>query len=193
MRPTRRPSSAPRPSPGWRARSARRFDPSRSINFSRGSEQKLHQDIGRVPHRTCELSRRPRGSPLEDVAPGSGPLVFHPGSHHSATFEELTTTGRRTSGPLTTPASPDTTTGSPTRRRRFPRNASSGAKGQVLFWHGMLFHGGSPIADPASTRRSMVVHFASPLSDRGGQSAARSGGRSVLSGVSHPWSEWPMP
>ena len=32
-------------------------------------------------------------------------------------------------------------------------------KGDVLFWHGMLIHGGQAIRRPGTTRRSYVVHF----------------------------------
>ena len=32
-------------------------------------------------------------------------------------------------------------------------------KGDVLFWHGMLIHGGAPITQPGTTRRSYVLHY----------------------------------
>ena len=32
-------------------------------------------------------------------------------------------------------------------------------KGDALFWHGMLIHGGSPITTPGLTRQSYVIHF----------------------------------
>jgi hypothetical protein len=32
-------------------------------------------------------------------------------------------------------------------------------RGQALIWHASLRHGGSPVRDPARSRRSFVVHF----------------------------------
>jgi len=32
-------------------------------------------------------------------------------------------------------------------------------KGDVFLWHGMLVHGGSPVKNPALTRKSMVIHY----------------------------------
>jgi ectoine hydroxylase-related dioxygenase (phytanoyl-CoA dioxygenase family) len=32
-------------------------------------------------------------------------------------------------------------------------------QGDLLLWHANLIHGGMPIKDPKSTRRSMVVHY----------------------------------
>jgi hypothetical protein len=32
-------------------------------------------------------------------------------------------------------------------------------KGDVLFWHANLFHGGSPISNPDSSRRALVCHY----------------------------------
>ncbi len=41
---------------------------------------------------------------------------------------------------------------------REPRHFTARA-GDVLFWHHNLLHGGSPIARPDSTRRSLVAHY----------------------------------
>ncbi|MFM7170537.1 MAG: hypothetical protein ACKOYH_06760 [Cyanobium sp.] len=32
-------------------------------------------------------------------------------------------------------------------------------RGDVLIWHGALIHGGTPMANPALTRRSLVCHY----------------------------------
>jgi len=32
-------------------------------------------------------------------------------------------------------------------------------KGDILIWHANLLHGGSPIKQPGTTRKSMVLHF----------------------------------
>ena len=35
-------------------------------------------------------------------------------------------------------------------------------KGDVLFWHASLAHGGAPARDPHATRRSLAVHYSTP-------------------------------
>jgi hypothetical protein len=42
---------------------------------------------------------------------------------------------------------------------RYPRQTFTPNRGSALFWHGMLVHGGAPIEDPASTRKSFVIHY----------------------------------
>jgi len=50
---------------------------------------------------------------------------------------------------------------------RHQRHEFSGKKGQVLLWHGMLIHGGAPIARRGTTRKSMVIHYSVRGADRG--------------------------
>jgi ectoine hydroxylase-related dioxygenase (phytanoyl-CoA dioxygenase family) len=45
------------------------------------------------------------------------------------------------------------------QKNRFPRKELIAKKGDVFIWHANLVHGGSPIKDPAITRKSMVVHY----------------------------------
>lgn len=147
---------------------ARPARPIASINFSRGSQQPLHQDMA-VFH--IHPRNRLVGAwiALEDVQPESGPFVYHPGSHRTPMFPEFVDypqTNLRTADPdrmarynewVAEQANP------------YPEALFYGQKGQVLFWHGMLIHGGSAIANPASTRRSMVVHYSTWSADRSGQ------------------------
>ncbi len=49
---------------------------------------------------------------------------------------------------------------------RYPREEFIARKGQVLFWHGMLVHGGAPVLRPGSTRKSMVLHYTVRGADR---------------------------
>ena len=43
--------------------------------------------------------------------------------------------------------------------RRFERREFWARKGQVLFWHGMLIHGGAAVARRGVSRKSMVLHY----------------------------------
>lgn len=51
----------------------------------------------------------------------------------------------------------------------FDEHAFLARKGDVLFWHGMLIHGGRTIRRPDPTRRSYVVHFIPAGADVAGQ------------------------
>jgi ectoine hydroxylase-related dioxygenase (phytanoyl-CoA dioxygenase family) len=129
-----------------------------SINFHNGSRQALHQDsavfhLG-VPNLICGA-----WIACEDIVEGSGPLVFHPGSHRRAPFDgfhDYPATNLRTADARTSAA-----------YRAYveaealvtEEHAFLARKGDVLFWHGMLVHGGQPIRDEGTTRRSYVVHF----------------------------------
>ncbi len=129
-----------------------------SINFHNGSTQSLHEDsavfhLG-VPNLICGA-----WIACEDVRNGCGPLLYFPGSHRRAMFERFDgypLTNLRTASPEVSAA----------YRAHVGRDADAyepetflARKGDVLFWHGMLIHGGEPIRHPDLTRRSYVVHF----------------------------------
>ncbi len=129
-----------------------------SINFHNGSSQALHQDCA-VFHLGVPNLIVGAWIACEDIVESSGPLVYHPGSHRDemfAEFDDYPNTNLRT-------ASDD-------RAARYNRHIAARAedfeehrflarKGDVLFWNGMLIHGGSPITDRSVTRRSLVLHF----------------------------------
>ena len=90
----------------------------------------------------------------------SGPLAYLPGSHK---LPVLTMQAAGVSGEVPT-QSDYVTTYLPALRSRLeaaglPRAQALLKKGQALVWAANLAHGGSPIRDPAATRRSLVVHF----------------------------------
>jgi hypothetical protein len=132
--------------------------PFQTLNFRTGSQQSLHADtihFHSVPERfMCGV-----WIALEDVAPGSGPLVYHPGSHR------LPVMTMRDAGVNSPRPSPDDY--EPHFVPRYAeRIAASGLpqaralikKGWAFVWAANLAHGGSPIETPGSTRRSLVVH-----------------------------------
>lgn len=129
-----------------------------SINFHNGSSQALHQDCA-VFHLGVPNLIVGAWVACEDIVESSGPLVFYPGSHRDemfAEFDDYPNTNLRTA--------------SDERAARYNRHVAGRAddfeqhrflakKGDVLFWNGMLIHGGSPITDRSTTRRSLVLHF----------------------------------
>jgi ectoine hydroxylase-related dioxygenase (phytanoyl-CoA dioxygenase family) len=137
----------------------RRAFPFQTLNFQRGSQQDVHTD-------TIHFHSEPGGFmcgvwiALEDIEPGCGPLTYYPGSH------KLPVMTMRGAGVNRPDPGPDDYV-----RHYLPAIANrleSGGfaaqeallkKGQALVWVANLSHGGSAIARPDSTRRSLVVHF----------------------------------
>ncbi len=147
---------------------AREAEPHYSINFTFGTEQDLHQD-------TAVFHLHPRNYLIgawlacEDVDEDCGPLVFYPGSHRTpmyAAFSNYPQTNLRT-------CSRDVTESYQAWRdaeaAKFERKVFVAKKGDVLLWHGMLAHGGSPIKRAGATRKSYVCHFLGEGTDRGGE------------------------
>ena len=132
--------------------------PFQTLNFHRGSEQALHTDtihFHSIPERfMCGV-----WIALEDVAPGAGPLIYHPGSHR------LPVMSMRDAGVNRSVPSPQDY--EHVFVPRFAqRIAESGIpqvravlkKGWALVWAANLAHGGAPIETAGATRRSLVVH-----------------------------------
>jgi ectoine hydroxylase len=134
--------------------------PFQTINFIYGSEQKPHSD-------SIHMTTEPLGYlaaiwiALEDVEEGSGELIYYPGSHK-----------------LNYIMSEDYDTGNNAMRlgennyqryeekiqyliseNNLEKKEFLPRKGDVLFWHANLLHGGSAITKPGKTRKSMVCHY----------------------------------
>jgi phytanoyl-CoA hydroxylase len=132
------------------------------LHFEKGSTQAVHQDTAYVvlsdPMRLCAS-----WVALEDVIPGSGELIYYPGSHrlpdwlysgkykhfnykrdlhaeHMAHLESLHVRSKEQGLQL---------------QSFLPK------KGDALIWAADLAHGGSPITDPHRSRRSLVTHYTS--------------------------------
>lgn len=129
-----------------------------SLTFSKGSGQLPHQD-------TCVFHVYPRNFLIgvwvacEDIHPDSGPLEYYPGSHKEPLYHEFDNypqTNRRTSKPETSARYEKYVQELATR---YPRQLFTPKMGSVLFWHGMLIHGGSPVKDPSRSRKSFVIHY----------------------------------
>jgi ectoine hydroxylase-related dioxygenase (phytanoyl-CoA dioxygenase family) len=144
----------------------RRARPIAAINFMTGSQQDLHQDMA-VFHIWPQNWLMGAWIACEDIAPHAGPLVFHPGSHRAPFFPGFT------EYPQSNLRTVDEATAHAYQRwvdeygAQYPRHEFLGRKGQVLFWHGMLIHGGAAIGRPGTTRKSMVIHYSVRGADRG--------------------------
>jgi hypothetical protein len=129
-----------------------------TLNFREGSQQELHSDMihfSSVPERfMCGV-----WIALEDVEPGSGPLVYYPGSHclPALTMRDAGVNAER-------PRPEDY--GRHFVPRFAERISASGLtpkelvipKGHAFVWAANLAHGGTAISRAGSTRRSLVVH-----------------------------------
>jgi len=129
--------------------------PFQTLNFPYGTQQKLHSD-------TVHFNSMPSGFmagawiALEDVDRENGPLVYYPGSHklqeynmqdlgleagrqQYADYEAFMENWAKTSG----------------------NDPYYGVmkKGQVIFWHANLLHGGSKHTNKKRTRHSQVTHY----------------------------------
>ena len=147
---------------------ARRGEPRYSLMFSKGTEQGLHQD-------TCVFHIFPRNFMMgiwiacEDIKPDSGPLEYYPGSHREPLFAEFTNypqTNRRTSVPEQSKRYDDYIAN---LAKKFEKHELLIRKGDVMFWHPMLIHGGAPRRDRLATRKSFVLHFIAVGADVGGR------------------------
>jgi phytanoyl-CoA hydroxylase len=142
-----------------------RARPFAAINFTRGSQQALHQDMA-VFHIFPHNFLLGVWIACEDITLESGPLTFHSGSHRAPMFPGFTNypqTNLRTATPATSEAYQRHVNES---ARAYPREQFLARKGQALFWHGMLFHGGAPVLQPEVTRKSMVLHYTVRGADR---------------------------
>jgi ectoine hydroxylase-related dioxygenase (phytanoyl-CoA dioxygenase family)/SAM-dependent methyltransferase len=147
---------------------ARRGEPRYSLMFSKGTEQGLHQD-------TCVFHIFPRNFMMgiwiacEDIKPESGPLEYYPGSHRAPLFPEFTNypqTNRRTSDPAQSKRYDDYIVD---LAKSYQKHLLLIRNGDVMFWHPMLIHGGSPRLDRLATRKSFVLHNIAEGADVGGK------------------------
>ena len=135
---------------------------SQSLMFQMGSEQPIHRDTTfvRFDKPLCMVGC---WIALEDVRPGSGELSYIVGSHRLPDFPF--STGRK-DGVEATPDELHASFGwlvTESEKRGLSKQVFRASKGDALFWHADLAHGGSPITDPRLTRQSLVGHL-SPLS-----------------------------
>lgn len=134
--------------------------PFQTINFITGSEQRAHSD-------SIHMTTYPLGYliavwiALEDVDELNGPLLYYPGSHKlpyvlNEDFNQGETflfTGKNDYPEY------ETVIEKMVEDKAYKKEIFHAKKGDAFIWHANLVHGGSPISDNTSTRKSMVIHY----------------------------------
>jgi phytanoyl-CoA hydroxylase len=130
-----------------------------SLSFDQGSQQGLHQDTAYVvvdqPMElvACWIA-------LEDVQVGSGELMYVRGSHR---FEDYDFGDHKHHSPEENGEVGHNRWSQwlkdETANRGLQIESFIAKKGDILIWHADLAHGGRPVVNPDSTRRSLVGHF----------------------------------
>lgn len=124
-----------------------------SLTFEYSTQQPAHVDH---VYMTPTPARRLLASwvACEDIAPDAGPLALWSGSHRLAPFDFGET------GYHFTPEQDSAHSAYLAEQKgRFSKTEFLARKGDVLLWHGMLIHAGSPIARSGATRKSMAFHY----------------------------------
>ena len=138
---------------------------SQTLGFLRGSGQEGHQDTAYVNY------TRPRNfvaswAALEDVTVGAGELFYYVGSHKIDDFlfggkYKVMYDCMRANGGKLPPGEAAEFVRSLERRAQegdLPKEVFAAKKGDVLFWHADLVHGGNPVSADI-TRKSIVTHY----------------------------------
>jgi ectoine hydroxylase-related dioxygenase (phytanoyl-CoA dioxygenase family) len=123
-----------------------------SLTFEYGSQQPAHIDhVYMTPNPPRRLVAS--WAALEDVRPEAGPLKLWAGSHKLPPFDFGNSYHYK-------PELESRHTEYVAREKeRFPSSMFFARKGDVLLWHALFVHGGSPIINPSVTRRSMACHY----------------------------------
>jgi len=131
-----------------------------SLTFAYGSQQAIHQDTAYVVT-TRPLSLAASWIALEDVTPGSGELIYYPGSHRFEPFRFSGTYKHWNQKRDGTEQHQEFLKGlhEKARANGLEIEAFLPKAGDALIWHADLAHGGSRITDPTRTRRSLVTHY----------------------------------
>ena len=130
-----------------------------SLIFKYSSQQDVHQDF---PWVTTEIPSHLVAAwiPMEDVHKDSGPLFYYPKSHRIPKFD-FGQTGIvfQHLNSLFSPSKFARYLTKTCTELGLKKEVLLIKKGDMLFWHGALAHGGMPINDPTKTRKSFVVHY----------------------------------
>jgi hypothetical protein len=143
-------------------------EPRNTLYFDKGSQQNIHQD-------TVVFHTFPRNAvvgvwiALEDISPDSGPLIYYPGSHKEPIWSEFPNYPQ--TNLRTVPANDldkfkryDNYLAG--LKEKYKCKQALLKKGQALFWHGMLIHGGDKVNNEALSRQSLVIHVMQKDADK---------------------------
>ena len=140
---------------------------SQTLGFYRGSGQPLHQDSAYVPY-TLPLQFTASWIALEDVAAGAGELEYLVGSHRALpeytypggykSTSESSRYGTEKGVVSQAVITHEKKIVSEGQRLALKRETFIAKRGDILFWHADLAHGGSRIS-LSRTRKSVVTHY----------------------------------
>ena len=126
-----------------------------SLSLEYGTQQEEHVDsLFMTPRTPAHLVAA--WVALEDCAPESGLLRYWPGSHRIEPY--LFSNGERHFLPDELGAW-QTWMRAQVQQHGLQSELFEARKGDVFIWNAQLLHGGSPIAEPGRTRRSIVFHY----------------------------------
>jgi len=134
--------------------------PFQTINFITGSQQRAHSD-------SIHMTTYPLGYliavwiALEDINEENGPLFYYPGSHKlpyllNSDFNEGETAlllGKKDYKDY------EDILEDLVLKNNYSKKEFHAKKGDTFIWHANLVHGGTPIINKGSTRKSMVIHY----------------------------------
>lgn len=134
--------------------------PFQTINFFRGSEQHTHSDF-------IHMTTEPKGFlvaawiALEDIGEGQGPLHYYPGSHKLPYVlgEDFDHASNAWSVGDDLYGNFEKKIDEQISKHHLKKEIFHAKKGDVLFWHANLLHGGEDVTIPDSTRKSLVIHY----------------------------------
>jgi ectoine hydroxylase-related dioxygenase (phytanoyl-CoA dioxygenase family) len=123
-----------------------------SLFFERGSAQAIHRDT--PAFFTVPLNHFfGVWHALEDIHPDSGALTYYAGGHRCLPDAAFAGSGYQNMDAYFQAIRDECV------RRRLPLESLLARKGDTLIWHPQLPHGGSAIADPRRSRKSIVFHY----------------------------------
>ena len=126
-----------------------------SLSFTKGSQQPHHFDYYYMPP-FAKDKMVVSSICLEDQNSTCGPISYFPGSHKIPPYKFSD------GGIGTIPDEMDEARNyafAEIEKRGLKEETFVGNAGDVFLWHGSLYHGGSIIEDPDSTRKTLVTHY----------------------------------
>lgn len=134
--------------------------PFQTISFLKGSRQKTHSDF-------IHMTTEPVGYliatwlALEDITMESGPLHYYPGSHRLPYIlgEDFDHDSSAFAVGDDLYGNYEKKIASEIAERRLEKKIFLAKKGDLLVWHANLLHGGEPVTNEQSSRKSLVTHY----------------------------------
>lgn len=133
-----------------------------SLTFWRGSEQPVHIDYPYVREQRPLTYLAASWIPLEDVHPDAGPLGYYPGAHdpgRSGFFDWGEGSVIHDEHASRSPMEFACYLQGQMASAGISRQEFCPKRGDVFLWHANLPHEGTPVKDPARTRKSYVTHY----------------------------------